>query len=737
MIPRGIDSLKLGNLCGPQAAQVLDVLSQYMEELDRGLDPDAAKLLAGHPELAEVLKPYLEELDLLHHAAEAGVGASAWRDDDVEDSGEQGRLGDFRLLREVGRGGMGVVYEAEQMSLNRRVALKVLPFAGTLDARHLQRFKNEARAAAHLHHPHIVPVYGVGTDKGVHYYAMQFIEGQNLADIVQQMRAGAGPSRSTDADAATLPQARLSTLRSLDQQAFFRTVAEIGMQAALALEYAHQLGIVHRDIKPANLLLDEMAHLWITDFGLARCLADPGLTASGDMFGTLRYMSPEQACAKRALADHRSDIYSLGVTLYEVLTLQPVYLASDREELLRQIVWDDPPPPRQLNPAIPLELDTIVLKAMARDPKRRYHTAQELADDLRRLLEHRPILATRPTVREHALKWAQRHKSIVGACAVVLFLALAGLSAATLLIWHEKGQTEQALIMAQSQSRRAKANFDKALQGSMRLMMRLEDKRWASIQPVIKDLHRDVVDETLKFYREFLHEDSPDPADRYETARLYRQIAGIYCFREEHTQSMDFLGRSVRLFEGLLDSDPQNVDYQMHLAEAHYSMAYQYAIQKRRHEAHDEYARVAEHYRHAARYATDSHPANHLAWFLANCPDRDIADAREAVALAHGLVEREPQMGVFWNTLGVAYYRAGDWRAAIESLKKSMALRSGGDGYDWFFMAMAHWQLGEKQLARQWYERGVKSMEKMRPEQYELPEFKAEAEAQLEIARKT
>src|ERR1700736_618569 len=154
MTPQGIDALKLGNLCGPQAAQVLDVLSQYMEELERGLDPDAAKLVAGHPELAEVVNPYLEELNLLHHAAQAGVGASAWLTGDHENSGERGRLGDFRLLREVGRGGMGVVYEAEQVSLNRRVALKVLPFAATLDARHLQRFKNEARAAAHLHHPH-------------------------------------------------------------------------------------------------------------------------------------------------------------------------------------------------------------------------------------------------------------------------------------------------------------------------------------------------------------------------------------------------------------------------------------------------------------------------------------------------------------------------------------------------------------------------------------------------------
>ncbi len=179
---------------------------------------------------------------------------------------------------------------------------------------------------------------------------------------------------------------------------YFRTAAALGIQAAEALDHAHKLGIVHRDIKPANLLLDVQGNLWITDFGLARLQDDAGLTITGDLLGTLRYMSPEQALAKRGYLDHRTDIYSLGATLYELVTLRPAIDGQDRQEVLRKIAQDEPTPPRRLNPAIPRELETILLKAMNKEPESRYATAQELADDLRRFLEHKPIKAKRPTL---------------------------------------------------------------------------------------------------------------------------------------------------------------------------------------------------------------------------------------------------------------------------------------------------------------------------------------------------
>ena len=336
---------------------------------------------------------------------------------------------------------MGVVYEAVQISLGRQVALKVLPFAAALDGKQLQRFKNEAQAAAHLHHTNIVPVFAVGCERGVHYYAMQYIDGQTLAAMIRELRQLTGletvdrtdaaglvaklaselvsghwaparrgtkqeqptgpyapPSQAPEAPAneTTPPPVAPSTERSTKSQAFFRTVANLGVQAAEALEYAHQLGVVHRDIKPANLLVDVRGNLWITDFGLAHCQSQAGLTMTGDLVGTLRYMSPEQALAKRVVVDHRTDIYSLGVTLYELLTLEPAFKGGDRQELLRQIAFEEPRPPRRLNGAIPRELETIALKAMEKNPLERYATAQELADDLRRFLMHEPIRARRP-----------------------------------------------------------------------------------------------------------------------------------------------------------------------------------------------------------------------------------------------------------------------------------------------------------------------------------------------------
>lgn len=396
-------------------------------------------------------------------------------------------LGDYRIIREVGRGGMGVVYEAEQISLGRRVALKVLPFAAVLDSRQLQRFRTEAQAAALLHHQNIVPVYSVGNERGVHYYAMQFIDGFSLSQMIEQLKQievaatvvdnangetavrqrdgnavedvarsltsgrfvdgdrgfdrydatvsvvphaepGALRSRvtagSTASDTKVASIAGLSSEGSIRHRSYFKTVANLGIEAALALEHAHDLGVVHRDIKPSNLMVDPRGKIWVTDFGLARVGTEGGGTVTGDLLGTFRYMSPEQAMAKRIVIDHRTDIYSLGATLYELLTLTPAKTGKDREELLRQIAFDEPLAPQRLNKALPLELATIVLKAMAKNPEERYATAQELADDLRRFLDDKPILARRPTLVQRASKWTRRHSAFATTAAIALLLLL-------------------------------------------------------------------------------------------------------------------------------------------------------------------------------------------------------------------------------------------------------------------------------------------------------------------------
>jgi tetratricopeptide (TPR) repeat protein len=367
---------------------------------------------------------------------------------------------------------MGVVYEAEQVSLGRRVALKVLPFAATLDPRHLQRFHNEARAAGGLHHTNIVPVYSVGCERGVHFYAMQFIDGRPLSDLIRQLRqseqdrhgsprdeeapaskdrttAYPGPAGEATPAGATVQAAGDDTPLTSEGRrgrAYYRRVAELGAQAAEALDHAHQVGIVHRDVKPANLLLGSDGRLWVTDFGLAHVQqGEASLTLSGDLVGTLRYMSPEQALAKRVVIDHRTDVYSLGATLYELLTLRPVFGGSDRQELLRQIAFEEPVRPRRLERAVPAELETVVLKALEKNPADRYATVQELADDLRRWLDDKPIRARRPPLRQMAARWGRRHRAFVWAAAAVLLVA-AVLGGGAWLSWVQRRADARAAL---------------------------------------------------------------------------------------------------------------------------------------------------------------------------------------------------------------------------------------------------------------------------------------------------
>jgi serine/threonine protein kinase/Flp pilus assembly protein TadD len=503
----------------PDDPRVVRALEEYSAALKAGHRPDRHEFLASYPDVAEALDECLEGLDFVQAAAPllqppAGDNLAAASAAAAELSPE-GPLGDYRLVREVGRGGMGIVYEAVQVSLGRRVALKVLPFASALDAKHLQRFKNEAQAAAHLHHKSIVPVHGVGCHRGVHYYAMQFIEGQTLAALIGDLRRLARQRKTDDAgsagnagslaaelasgrwapakrsppdptgpytppevgpqaaitDTAVLAAAPVSTEHSIRNPAFFRTMTNLGIQAAEALDHAHAEGVVHRDIKPGNLMVDAKGNLWITDFGLAHSQSEVGLTMTGDLVGTLRYMSPEQALAQRVVIDHRTDVYSLGATLYELLTLEPVFDGRDRQELLRQIAFEEPKPPRRLNKSIPEELETIVLKAMEKNPADRYGTAQELADDLRRFLMDESILARRPSPLQRARKWARRHPGVVRTTLVALaFLLVTIAVGASLAAWRLNEEqnatrdqlrlTEEAQQLAENRARQIRQDLE-------------------------------------------------------------------------------------------------------------------------------------------------------------------------------------------------------------------------------------------------------------------------------------
>jgi eukaryotic-like serine/threonine-protein kinase len=349
-------------------------------------------------------------------------------------------LGDFRMVREIGRGGMGVVYEAEQISLGRHVALKVLPFASLFSETLLTRFKNEIRTAASLDHPHIASVLASGEERGVHFYAMRFIRGRNLAEIIEEIRAReqvpSHDKRSVDGDTlAPGPEANnsdiLSSVRSRDRGSYYRRVAELGIQACEALQYAHEMGVVHRDIKPSNLLINADGWLWVSDFGLALSREDTGLTLTGDLVGTLRYMSPEQARGDRNVLDQRTDIYSLGATLYELLTLRPAVNGNGRHQVLTQLTDEKPTAPRRHDLGISRDLETILLKTLEKDPAHRYQTMQQLGEDLRRFCQGKPIVARQVPRAERIAHWIRRNPLVSALLFSILTLSLTVAAVAT------------------------------------------------------------------------------------------------------------------------------------------------------------------------------------------------------------------------------------------------------------------------------------------------------------------
>ncbi|MHC4599540.1 MAG: protein kinase domain-containing protein [Planctomycetota bacterium] len=313
-------------------------------------------------------------------------------------------LGEYEVVRELGRGAMGVVYEAVQKSLNRRVALKVLPPDLVMNQKRVKRFRLEAEAAGRLDHPGIVKVFGMGEQGGIHYFAMEYIEGKTFEELVDQ---------------GNLP---------------FRRVCKLVAQAAQALQYAHEQGVIHRDIKPANIMVQTDGKVRVMDFGLARQEAtESSLTASGAVLGTPAYMSPEQAKADKGKVDRRTDIYALGATLYEMLTLtSPIEFGADEgvHKVLLRIMTEEPASPTQRNPKIPLNLSTVVMKAVAKEPRHRYDSISAFSDDLERFLRGDPVVARPVGKATKIFMKVKKHKALTA------FLVLLVLTAALVpAIW--------------------------------------------------------------------------------------------------------------------------------------------------------------------------------------------------------------------------------------------------------------------------------------------------------------
>jgi serine/threonine protein kinase len=590
--------------------RLVAIVEEYQRELDAGRSPDRQALVDRHPELAEAVRECLEGLELVQAGippqssqafaandapprggSASGDAAQAIRQDiEGEPTSQSIRpLGDFQIVREIARGGMGIVYEAVQLSLGRKVALKVLPFAATLDSRQLQRFKNEAQAAALLHHTHIVPIHAVGCERGVHFYAMQLIEGQSLASIIEQLRNDEyrrdkhfHPGRRDDApdrtaneqtsahllpDTESRPSERgaVGILLSADTdedkhsqttdglpssansdalttaltlggrvtgEAYLRRAARLMLQAAEALEHAHQTGVVHRDIKPGNLLVDVIggvdgggeARLWITDFGLAQLQAERGLTRSGDFLGTIRYMSPEQTSGRRTLLDHRTDIYSLGATFYELLALQPALPGETHQELLYDILHTEPRSPRHWNRAAPVELETIVLKALSKNPADRYQTAAEMGADIQRFLDNKPILARPPTLFDRARKWSRRHPAVAIAAVILLVVVAAGSLISNRMIAAEQQKTAAALAAERQRALEAEASFQQARR-AVDTLFQISQEELAD-RP-LEGARKQILHVVVSYYQDFIEQRRDDPASQAELVQAQNKVKAL------------------------------------------------------------------------------------------------------------------------------------------------------------------------------------------------------------------
>jgi serine/threonine protein kinase/WD40 repeat protein len=323
------------------------------------------------------------------------------------------RFAEFEIVRELDRGGMGVIYEALQWSLGRRVALKVMHRAIALDARQVRRFELEACALAALPHPHIVGIYAVGIEQGVHWMAMTLIEGRSLARL-----------RSNTVLQPDDP-AIFTTLLDRNRSDRFRAIAQLGRDVANALDYAHRHAILHRDIKPSNVLIDRYGIAHLSDFGLAQLHEQQqSLTATGEFLGTLSYAAPETL---HAASDARSDIYSLGATLYELVGLQPIFEVSEHRKLVDRVSRGIPTPwAPAIQRAVPRDLRTVIEKAMAVDPKDRYVTAAELKEDLQRFLDHKPILARPTGMHEQVVRFCRREPWLSALAGLLLLSLIVG-----------------------------------------------------------------------------------------------------------------------------------------------------------------------------------------------------------------------------------------------------------------------------------------------------------------------
>jgi tetratricopeptide (TPR) repeat protein len=529
------------------------VLVACLEAIDAGQAPDRDGLRARFPEFAAQLERFLDDQARvdggaapLRAVARAAEGATAppLSEVTVAEGGAPPRpvpfreAGDYELLGEVGRGGMGVVYRALQKSLSRTVALKVLRQAPLGEAADAQRFRNEAEMVAQLDHPAVVPIYEVGEHQGWLFLSMKLIEGGSLAEHLPRF------------------------------QRDLRAAAALLALVARAVHHAHQRGILHRDLKPSNILLDGEGRPHVTDFGLARRLeGHPSLTQSGALVGTPSYMAPEQASGDRGAVTTAADVYGLGAVLYALLTGRPPFQAETALDTLLQVRERDPQPPHLLNPRVDRDLETICLKCLHKEPAQRYASARELAEDLERWLNREPIQARRAGLGERLGKWIKRRPALA---ALVGVAAAAGAALVCGVVWHN-GQLREAA----EQARHERDAADEERRWARRAVDDMYTgvaEQWLKQQPRLQPVQRHFLEQALRFYQHAAEQDGTVPAMRQGTGTAYYRVAGIEHALGRHQQAQESYRKAITLLQKLQADSPQEALYLYQLSASYHGL---------------------------------------------------------------------------------------------------------------------------------------------------------------------
>ncbi len=541
-----------------------DLLSEALEHWQSGGEPALATLLANHPPEADKVRQHLtwlRSMGLLGSNPTEGTEAHPQQ------------LGDFRLLEPIGHGGMGIVYRARQESLQREVALKLirpdqLYFPGARE-----RFQREVELVARMQHPGIVPVYAVGNEGGVPYFAMELVRGATLADVIQQL-AERRPRELTGADfdraiAAHLGEVPAAATVPLFRSTWTEVVLRIGREIAEALEHAHRRGVLHRDVKPSNVLITRAGRVLLLDFGLAGADQAERITKTGSALGSLPYLPPEVLAGADHARDARGDVYSLGATLWELLALRLPYQHSDPLRLRELAGSASRPKLASLNPAVSWDVETVIATALEPEPARRYASASQFAHDLDNLLAHRPIEARKASPWLRLRRWSQRRPALATAAVATLLLCTIAPSLYAVQESRARGrieaqrdqllqlnkELESARSAADRASTRARTNFDRLQSAVDTMLTKVGDESLRDI-PRMEPVRRELLNEALRFYEEFLAESPDDPALQHEAARVRLRSAEVHALLGNYAAAKEQVTVALTTLQSLQPAPP-------------------------------------------------------------------------------------------------------------------------------------------------------------------------------------